>query len=71
MAKNNLVRGHLFIKSAKTSKVRIPALSAYPQISNFCPSSLPLLEVTNWHSIAPDNFENFHKNFNNKIKLVT
>ena len=72
-AKDNLVRNHSFMKSAKNSEIRTPTLhppSPYLQISNFGLSSLALFDFPNWYSIAPDNFGNFHKNLNNEIKIV-
>ena len=72
-AKDNLVRNHSFMKSAKNSEIRTPTLhppSSYLQISNFGLSSLVLFDFPNWYSIAPDNFGNFHKNLNNEIKIV-
>ena len=72
-AKDNLVRNHSFMKSAKNSEIRTPTLhppSSYLQISNFGLSSLALFDFPNCYSIAPDNFGNFHRNLNNEIKIV-
>ena len=70
-SKKQFGKGPFVIKSAKKSKVWTHALPPYLQISNFGLTSLPLLDVTNWHSIALDYFGKFHKNFNNEIKIVT
>ena len=69
LAKKNLVRGHSFMKFAKNVQNSDPYALPYPQISNFGLSSIPLLDVPNWHLILPGNLGKFCKSFNNEIKI--
>ena len=68
--KNNLVRGHSFITSAKKVWKSGSPSPPLPQTSNFGLSS-PTLDVPNWHWIPLGNFEIFLEKVNNEIQIVT